>query len=72
MTSLVGEGKYLMYCFSRCSNLALPDKFLHSVIQEIFTVCILWAGHWADYNGEQARKSPWPGSIGGTVMEMVA
>ena len=40
--------KNLIYFFSRSSNLALPDGFFHSVIQEILTECLLCAGHGAE------------------------
>lgn len=60
----MGEGKNLIYCFSRSSNLALPDEFLNSVIQDIFT-----GGTELKIQCIQDRESPWPGSIGETVRE---
>lgn len=60
----MGEEEKLIYCFSGSSNLALPDEFLHSVIQDMFT-----EGTELQIQCSQDRESPRPGSVGGRVRE---
>lgn len=69
---VVGEKKInLTYCLGRSSNQTLPDEFLPSVIQEIFTHYVWGTALGLGTSGQDnGGGGAWPRRISRTAREM--